>query len=82
MTEAPDGLRTVCWDLPPDLSMIGKTRALVNEILTIWALTALADDVVLVVGDLVSPENTLLIWTSPRKRPAASDSGTAAMCVS
>ncbi|MEV7968532.1 ATP-binding protein [Sphaerisporangium sp. NPDC088356] len=54
MPEAPEGPRTVCWDLPPDLSMVGKTRSMVNEILISWALHTLADDVILVVGELLA----------------------------
>ena len=44
------GLRTVCWDLSDDPSMIGKTRAVVREVLTSWGLLDLTDDVILVVG--------------------------------
>ncbi|MFC4535637.1 ATP-binding protein [Sphaerisporangium dianthi] len=54
MPEMPDGARTVCWDLPCDLSMIGKTRSMVKEVLTSWALQNYADDVVLVVGELLA----------------------------
>ncbi|WP_214410062.1 ATP-binding protein [Sphaerisporangium fuscum] len=56
MPETPDGgLRTVCWDLPGDLSMIGKARGMVKEILAAWALPDhLADDVVLAVGELLA----------------------------
>ncbi|WP_405147161.1 ATP-binding protein [Sphaerisporangium sp. NBC_01403] len=54
----PDGARTVCWDLPRDLSMIGKTRSMVSEILVAWALQSFADDVILVVGELLANAST------------------------
>ncbi|MEV7964785.1 ATP-binding protein [Sphaerisporangium sp. NPDC088356] len=54
MPETPDGPRSVCWDLPHDLSMVGKTRSMVNEILTTWDLQHLADDIVLVTGELIA----------------------------
>ncbi|WP_248963451.1 ATP-binding protein [Sphaerisporangium perillae] len=51
---ALDGARTVCWDLPCDLSVIGKTRSMVREVLTSWALQPFADDVILVVDELLA----------------------------
>ncbi|MEV7965534.1 ATP-binding protein [Sphaerisporangium sp. NPDC088356] len=54
MLEMPDGSRWVCWDLPHDLSMVGKSRGMVNEILATWGLQCLADDVVLVAGELLA----------------------------
>jgi anti-sigma regulatory factor (Ser/Thr protein kinase) len=66
---APDGERTVCWDLPCDLSMIGKVRSMVREVLTSWALQPFADDIVLVVGELLAnavtygePPVRLTLW--------------------
>ncbi|MFF5212337.1 ATP-binding protein [Streptosporangium sp. NPDC000396] len=50
----PDNLRTVCWILPHDLSIVGKARRMVNETLTAWMLQSLADDVVLVSGELLA----------------------------
>ncbi|MEU9887767.1 ATP-binding protein [Sphaerisporangium sp. NPDC051011] len=78
MPETQDGvLRTVCWDLPDDLSMIGKARGMVKEVLTAWALPDLADDVVLAVGELLAnaltygrPPVRLSLWL-----------GTADLCV-
>jgi anti-sigma regulatory factor (Ser/Thr protein kinase) len=71
MTGTPDGLRIVCWDLSHDLSMIGKTRSMVKDILTTWALQNLADDVELVVGELLvnaltygEPPVRLSLWVS------------------
>ncbi|GAA2848452.1 ATP-binding protein [Streptosporangium fragile] len=52
--DRPDGPRTACWNLPHDLSIVGKTRDLVREALTGWALRHLADDVVLVAGELLA----------------------------
>ncbi|MFC4533289.1 ATP-binding protein [Sphaerisporangium dianthi] len=52
--QAPDGPRTVWWDLPDDPAMIGKTRAMVKEVLDAWALRPLTDDVVLVVTELLA----------------------------
>jgi anti-sigma regulatory factor (Ser/Thr protein kinase) len=54
MLDTPDGLRTVCWDLPDNLWMIGKTRRLVNDVLINWGMRSLADDVVIVVGELLA----------------------------
>ncbi|WP_405145076.1 ATP-binding protein [Sphaerisporangium sp. NBC_01403] len=54
MPETPGGLRTVCWDLPHDLAIVGTTRSMVNATLSSWALQDLADDVVLVVGELLA----------------------------
>ncbi|MGW0592400.1 ATP-binding protein [Streptosporangium sp. NPDC002607] len=53
-SRTPDGPRTVCWDLPHDLPIIGKTRAMVRETLAAWALHHLVDDAVLVVGELLA----------------------------
>ncbi|WP_326825307.1 ATP-binding protein [Streptosporangium sp. NBC_01756] len=54
MPETPDGAQTVCWQLPHDLSVVGKARALVSETLAAWELPELADDVVLVAGELLA----------------------------
>ncbi len=54
MPETSDGLRTACWDLPHDPSVIGKARRAVSETLTTWRLAHLADDLVLVVGELLA----------------------------
>ncbi|MEU4411433.1 ATP-binding protein [Streptosporangium sp. NPDC023963] len=57
---APDGSRTpdapltVCWDLPHDLPIVGKARAMVREILVAWELHHLVDDAVLVAGELLA----------------------------
>lgn len=69
MPVTPDGLRTVCWDLPHDPSAVGEARGMVRETLTRWALPSLADDVVLVVGELLAnaitygdPPVRLSVW--------------------
>ncbi|GAA1266579.1 hypothetical protein GCM10009677_18540 [Sphaerisporangium rubeum] len=49
-----DDLRTACWDLTDDPSMIGKIRAMVREVLSTWTLSDLADDVILAVGELLA----------------------------
>ncbi|WP_433371611.1 ATP-binding protein [Streptosporangium sp. CA-115845] len=49
-----DDPRTVCWDLPHDLPIVGKARTMVRETLTAWALHHLVDDAVLVVGELLA----------------------------
>ncbi|WP_344934070.1 ATP-binding protein [Sphaerisporangium flaviroseum] len=71
MPDIPDGLRTVCWDLPHDPSMVGRARTMVNDTLTRWALSHLADDVVLVAGELLAnavnygaPPVRLSLWAS------------------
>ncbi|MEV4375424.1 ATP-binding protein [Streptosporangium sp. NPDC049644] len=46
--------RTVCWDLPHDLPIVGKARAMVRETLVAWALHHLVDDAVLVAGELLA----------------------------
>ncbi len=57
---APDGSRTqdapltVCWDLPHNLPIVGKARAMVREILVAWELHHLVDDAVLVAGELLA----------------------------
>ncbi|WP_326828936.1 ATP-binding protein [Streptosporangium sp. NBC_01810] len=53
-SQTPDAPRTVCWDLPHDLPIVGKTRAMVRETLAAWALRHLVDDAVLVVGELLA----------------------------
>ncbi|WP_433244395.1 ATP-binding protein [Streptosporangium sp. CA-135522] len=54
MPATPDDLRTVCWALPHEPSIVGKARAMVHETLAAWGLQSLADDVVLVVGELLA----------------------------
>ncbi|MEU9833095.1 ATP-binding protein [Streptosporangium sp. NPDC048047] len=54
MPGTPYGPRTAQWTLPHDLSVIGKTRGLVQETLTAWGLGRLADDVVLAAGELLA----------------------------
>ncbi|MFF5110037.1 ATP-binding protein [Streptosporangium sp. NPDC000509] len=50
----PDDPRTVYWDLPHDLPIVGKARAMASETLAAWALHHLAEDVALVVGELLA----------------------------
>ncbi|MFI6450037.1 ATP-binding protein [Streptosporangium amethystogenes] len=52
--QPPDDPRTVYWDLPHDLPIVGKARSMVRETLAAWALHRLVDDVVLVVGELLA----------------------------
>lgn len=54
MPATPDDPRTVCWTLPHELSIVGKARGMVNETLISWALQSIADDVVLVAGELLA----------------------------
>ncbi|MER6829472.1 ATP-binding protein [Streptosporangium sp. NPDC000563] len=49
-----DDPRAVYWDLPHDLPIVGKARAMVSETLTAWALHHLTDDAVLVAGELLA----------------------------
>ncbi|MEV0754547.1 ATP-binding protein [Streptosporangium sp. NPDC050280] len=49
-----DDPRTVYWDLPHDLPIVGKARAMASETLAAWALHHLVDDAVLVVGELLA----------------------------
>ncbi|MFC4530696.1 ATP-binding protein [Sphaerisporangium dianthi] len=72
MTPTRDGgLRTACWDLSDDLSLVGKTRAMVREVLATWALATIADDVILAVAELLAnamtygkPPVRLSLWLS------------------
>ncbi|MER6825450.1 ATP-binding protein [Streptosporangium sp. NPDC000563] len=71
-SRTPGDPRTVCWDLPHDLPIVGKARAMVSETLAAWALQHLADDAVLVAGELLAnaivhgePVVRLSLWTSP-----------------
>ncbi|MFC4531548.1 ATP-binding protein [Sphaerisporangium dianthi] len=71
MIETPDGLRTVSWDLPHELAAVGKARHMANEVLIAWDLAHLADDVVLVIGELLgnaishgAPPIRLSLWST------------------
>ncbi|WP_214408397.1 ATP-binding protein [Sphaerisporangium fuscum] len=71
MSGKRDGLRTVCWDLPHDLAVVGKARKMVVERLTSWGLSDRSDDVVLVVGELLgnaisygAPPIRISLWAS------------------
>lgn len=54
MPGTPDGPRTAQWTLPHDLSVVRKTRGLVEETLTAWGFSRLADDVLLAAGELLA----------------------------
>ncbi|MGC5013758.1 ATP-binding protein [Streptosporangium sp. DT93] len=47
-------VRTACWGVPHDPTAIAKVRALVDDTLVAWTLRHLADDVVLVAGELLA----------------------------
>ncbi|MEU3167763.1 ATP-binding protein [Streptosporangium sp. NPDC006930] len=53
-SRTPADPRTVCWDLPHDLPIVGKARAMASETLAAWGLHHLVDDVALVVGELLA----------------------------
>ncbi|MEV4525842.1 ATP-binding protein [Streptosporangium sp. NPDC049304] len=66
-SRTPDDPRTVCWDLPHDLPIVGKARAMASETLAAWGLHHLVDDVALVVGELLAdhqgePVVRLSLW--------------------
>lgn len=42
------------WDLPADLEVVGAARRLVREVLVAWGISAVAEDVTMVVSELVS----------------------------
>ncbi|MBB4700809.1 ATP-binding protein [Sphaerisporangium siamense] len=72
MPATSDGLRTVCWDLPDDLSVIGEARRLVGHTLAAWRLGHLTDDVILVVDEFLAnavthgePPIRLSLWGTP-----------------
>lgn len=51
----PDGLRTVCWDIPRDPATVSEARRMTRDTLAGWGLAPeFADDAVLVVGELVA----------------------------
>ncbi|MEV6986394.1 ATP-binding protein [Sphaerisporangium sp. NPDC051017] len=54
VARADDDARTVSWDLPQDPAMVGKTRSMMHDVLRLWALHALADDVVLAAAELLA----------------------------
>ncbi|GII86735.1 hypothetical protein Ssi03_47250 [Sphaerisporangium siamense] len=54
MPETPEDLRTVCWDVPHDLAVVGRVRGEAAEVLRTWVPPDLAADVVLVVGELLA----------------------------
>ncbi|GII79485.1 hypothetical protein Sru01_44670 [Sphaerisporangium rufum] len=71
------GTRSVCWDLPPDAAIVAKARGMVNETLLCWGLRALADDVVLAVGELLA---NAITYGEPPVRLAIAVEG-AELCV-
>lgn len=81
---APDDPHTVCWDLPHDLPIVGKARAMVRETLVAWELRHLVDDVVLVADELLAnaivhgePVVRLSLWASADElRVQVTDRGT------
>ncbi|MFF5111788.1 ATP-binding protein [Streptosporangium sp. NPDC000509] len=51
----PDGLRTVCWDIPRDPATVAEARRMTRDVFTRWDLAPeFVDDAVLVVGELVA----------------------------
>ncbi|MEV7966602.1 ATP-binding protein [Sphaerisporangium sp. NPDC088356] len=46
--------REVHWDLPADPAVVAKARHLVRETLTSWGMRALAEDVTVVVSELLT----------------------------
>ncbi|MEU9887844.1 ATP-binding protein [Sphaerisporangium sp. NPDC051011] len=71
-TGSPNGLRTVCWDLPCEPAIVGQARRVVRDTCNGWAVPAeLADDLVLVVSELVGnavvygrPPVRLSLWST------------------
>ncbi|MEV6984670.1 ATP-binding protein [Sphaerisporangium sp. NPDC051017] len=53
MITIPGRLRSAAWDIPYDLAAVCGVRHRVQEALTSWGLAELADDVVLVAGELL-----------------------------
>ncbi|GAA2215793.1 hypothetical protein GCM10009850_112610 [Nonomuraea monospora] len=52
-----------CWDLPAVPETVGAARRLVREALTAWGLSALADDLTVVVSEVVT--NAVMHARSP-----------------
>ncbi|GII75528.1 hypothetical protein Sru01_05100 [Sphaerisporangium rufum] len=55
---AGNGARTAGWEVPDDLAAVGKVRGMVRDVLAEWGLAGLADDVVLVAGELLANAST------------------------
>ncbi|MFJ2029740.1 ATP-binding protein [Streptosporangium sp. NPDC087985] len=51
---ADKNAREACWDLPADLEAVGKARRLAREALATWGMPVVAEDVTMVVSELVS----------------------------
>ncbi|MER6829776.1 ATP-binding protein [Streptosporangium sp. NPDC000563] len=70
----PDGLRTVCWDIPRDPETVSEARRMTRDVFTRWDLAPeFVDDVVLVVGELVANATVygeepirLSLWSTAR----------------
>ncbi|MFI6458604.1 ATP-binding protein [Streptosporangium amethystogenes] len=60
---ADNKTREACWDLPADPEAVGKARGLVREALTVWDMSAVAENVTMVVSELVS--NAILHGKAP-----------------
>lgn len=54
MTRHPSGDSFRIWDLPPDLRAPAVARDLTRKTLADWGLDAVADDILLVVSELVT----------------------------
>lgn len=52
--KTPHDALEACWDLPADPEAVGKARWLAREVLAAWGIPALAEDVSVVVSELVT----------------------------
>ncbi|MEV6983393.1 ATP-binding protein [Sphaerisporangium sp. NPDC051017] len=61
--KTPHDALEACWDLAADLRAAGTARRLAREVLTAWGMSALVEDVTVVVSELVG--NALVHGRAP-----------------
>lgn len=49
-----DNLQEACWDLPAHPQAVGKARELAREVLRVWSLPGLVEEVTVIVSELVT----------------------------
>jgi anti-sigma regulatory factor (Ser/Thr protein kinase) len=82
---AADNSSQASWDLPADPETVGRARRLVRDALSGWGMSALADDLVMVVSEVVtnavvharSPMTLSLHRQGPSVRGQVTDHSTA-----
>ncbi|WP_406313279.1 ATP-binding protein [Streptosporangium sp. NBC_01639] len=54
LISADENIEEACWELPADSEVVGKARRLTGDALAAWGMSAVAEDVTMVVSELVS----------------------------